>query len=402
MTDMSATAAPDQSAVQDETAGPGQTLAAAHAQARHRAEAGELTGARGLLEDALAAGELRIGRDHPALAPLMVDLATIARSLGNVTEAQAQLRRAYGIIVIAGGPDHATSLSIEGRLAAVSHRLGEPTEAYDWHLADVGSRVLGPDHPAVRGARQRLSGAPAATQPWGPKEFATQDGQASVPDPPPSSDEPGDEPGYAPTYTPSAPGVYQRLPQADDVYVVEPPPREYHDVVGRRAMPRRTSPRQRRRTNRGGLALVASLGAAAFIAAAVVAVQLFLPAREPAAGVTAPPASGVTARPSAAPPAAISTAPAPTGVALTDNGGSVALTWTDPGAGLIPFIVAGGRIDATSAPLETVPAGRTTSTIYGLNDRYDYCFTVAAVWSADTIVPSMRTCTHRLSTVSAS
>ena len=90
----------------------------------------------------------------------MVDLATIARHVGNLTEAQNQLRRAYAIVVSSAGPEHPTALSIEGRLAAVSYRLGEPTDAYDWHIADVGPRVLGADHPAVRGAQQRLDQGP--------------------------------------------------------------------------------------------------------------------------------------------------------------------------------------------------------------------------------------------------
>jgi hypothetical protein len=126
-----------------------EALATAHSEARSRAESGDLTGARTLIEDALAVGEVRLGHAHPRLAPLMVDLATIARNLGNLTEARTQLRRAYAIIVAASGPEHATALSIEGRLAAVTYRLGEPTEAYDWHLADVGARVLGEEHPAT-------------------------------------------------------------------------------------------------------------------------------------------------------------------------------------------------------------------------------------------------------------
>ena len=48
------------------TAADLEALAAAHTEARHRAEAGDLTGARTLLEDALAAGELRLGRDDPS------------------------------------------------------------------------------------------------------------------------------------------------------------------------------------------------------------------------------------------------------------------------------------------------------------------------------------------------
>src|SRR5882757_1058492 len=142
-----------------------EALAAAHAEARAQAEAGDLTGARTLLEDALAVGEVRLGHTHPRLAPLLVDLATIARNLGNLTEASTQLRRAYAIIVAASGPENATALSVEGRLAAVTYRLGEPTEAYDWHLANVGARVLGEEHPAVRGARERLASRPARPEP---------------------------------------------------------------------------------------------------------------------------------------------------------------------------------------------------------------------------------------------
>src|SRR5262247_4124545 len=153
MTDMSAPAMPGPppatGEIGDESNDP---LDTAHAEARQRAEDGDLTGARTLLEDALAIGEVRLGHDHPRLAPLMVDLATLARGLGNLTEALGQLRRAYAIVAATGGPDHPTSLSIEGRLAAVMYRLGEPTEAYDWHLADVGTRVLGAEHPAIKGA----------------------------------------------------------------------------------------------------------------------------------------------------------------------------------------------------------------------------------------------------------
>jgi hypothetical protein len=85
-------------------------------------------------------------------------------------------------------------------------------------------------------------------------------------------------------------------------------------------------------------------------------------------------------------------------VTLRDDGGSVTLAWRDPTAGAVPFLVAGARLGTVSRPLQTVRAGRTTSIIYGLNSRHDYCFTVAAVYSTDMIASSMRMCTHRLST----
>ena len=121
-----------QSSTQDEI-----ELATANAQARALAEAGDLTGARTMLEEAIDRGALRLGTRDDRLAPLMVDLASIARKLGNLTEARNQLRRAYGIMAAASGPEHPTCLSIEGRLAAVAYRLGEPTGAYDLHLADA-------------------------------------------------------------------------------------------------------------------------------------------------------------------------------------------------------------------------------------------------------------------------
>ena len=414
MTDMSATAehgetaAPVSGASAEE---PGARASAAsaeqqsdmlsgpHADARKRAEDGDLTGARTMLEEALTAGELRLGRHDPRLAPLMVDLATIARNLGNLTEAQSQLRRAYGIVVASSGPDNATALSIEGRLAAITYRLGEPTEPYDWHLTNVGGRILGPDHPAIRGALQRLTMAQAAP----PPEPVAYEGY--------DSDEPTEqEPGFAPHYVPSshAAGVYDRreppgYEPAGDIYVVGPPPRQYQEVEVYEEPPS-PPPARRRRGHGGGVALVASLGLTIFVAAVVIAMQLFGPARDPDVGAVTEPA------PTVAPSDAVPTRPdpttasasvgplPPTDVALRDEGGSVTLTWVDPSGGRVPFIVAGGRVDTTPAPLETVPVGRTTSTIYGLNVRYDYCFTVAAVWSAEVIAPSIRACTHRLST----
>jgi hypothetical protein len=365
------------------------------------------------MEDAIAAAELHLGRDSPRLIPLMVDLATIARNLGNLTEARAQLRRAYAIVVASAGPEHATSLSIEGRLAAVTHRLGEPTEAYDWHLADVGLRVLGADHPAVRGARQRLAEAPRAPrdpvvpiQPVGPITIDFE------------SDQSGPAPTYAsPTYTPPGyqyapdpdpeqqyaptayPGVYQR--HGDDPGATPPPAREYDDAE---AWPESDAPtiRPLRRSGHiGGTALVASLGAAILVAAVVIAMQFFAPASDGRDAKPPPGATGIEAgTPSVAPSPTVTLSP-PTDVAIKDDGGSVTLTWTDPSEGTVAFIVTGARDGETFMALDSVPARRTTSVIYGLNVRYDYCFIVSAVWSPDEIMPSIRTCTSRLSTPGA-
>jgi hypothetical protein len=252
-----------------------------HAQARQRGEAGDLTGARTMLEDALATGELRLGREDPRLAPLMVDLATIARRLGNLTEARNQLRRAYAIIVASAGPEHATSLSIEGRLAAVVYRLGEPTEAYDWHLADAGRRVLGSEHPAVRGAQQRLA-ASAHTPTVGGRAAAGGTGRSAVVE--------RGQPGVGdrcPDLGCSAtgdvhPGRRRCLPTAAGHHRCPAPPLPPRDVEvwpEPPPLPRGDGPIQRRSGHGGGVALVASLGAVILVAAAVVALQTSAPGR---------------------------------------------------------------------------------------------------------------------------
>jgi hypothetical protein len=401
------------------------TLSSTHATARQRAEAGDLTGARTMIEDALAAGELRLGRDDPRLAPLMVDLATLARKLGNLTEARNQLRRAYAIIVTAAGPEHATSLSIEGRLAAVIYRLGEPTEAYDWHLADAGRRVLGTDHPAVRGAQQRLDASaenpvppPMLTpppigwtdQPGEAASLAEEPGWPEYAEPPGWTEGAGQ--GWAPppesAYAPIAAGVYQRQGATSIQVVAPPPPREQPQIEVWHEPPLASediSPRQRR-GHGGGVALVASLGVVVLVAAVVVALQFLHPLTSAPRTATSPPAAGAasndagnTVQGAAQPtPVPTPTAPPPTGVALKDEGGAVTLTWNDPSSGRVPFIISVGREGQALLAASDVPAGRTTATIYGLNDTVNYCFTVSAVWAADKVTPSIRACTFRLST----
>jgi hypothetical protein len=365
-------------------------LSTAHARARQMAEAGDLTGARTLIEEALAAGEPRLGRDDPSLVPLMVDLATLARRLGNLTEARNQLRRAYTIIVTAAGPEHPTSLAIEGRLAAVVYRLGEPTESHDWHLADAGQRVLGAEHPAVRGAQQRLANAaptPVQTTPTAPPllPFAPPAAHGApataagpmTPSTPMAAPEPLPLPAVVSraTYPPTTTSARYGPALTGEVYAAS-------DATVR--LPRR---------NVGGVALVASLLVLFLVGAVVVARQLLWPG----GGTSAPNPVGqgaitVTANPTpTAPPAS----PAPTSVTIVDGGGTVTLTWTDPSDGRVPFVVSGARQGNALAALASVPAGQTTITIYGLNENYDYCFTVAAVWSSTMVQESIRTCTSR-------
>src|SRR5262249_27937604 len=92
------------------------------------------------------------------------------------------------------------------------------------------------------------------------------------------------------------------------------------------------------------------------------------------------------------------TLPAPAHVVLKDEGGTITLTWEDPGSGRVPFIVSGGREGNALTAIADVPAGQTAKTIYGLNVNFNYCFTVSAIWAADKVSVSARACTARTST----
>jgi hypothetical protein len=141
----------------------------------------------------------------------------------------------------------------------------------------------------------------------------------------------------------------------------------------------------------GGVVIVASVCAMVVVIAVVVALALLRPTPEaPTAQGTDSPSPTATVDPTPTPP------PAPTGLRIVrDDGGAATLTWTDPSDGQVPFVISAGRQGDALMAVSTVAAGETTATIYGLNINYDYCFTVAAVWSSEQLSESERTCTRR-------
>ena len=108
--------------------------------------------------------------------------------------------------------------------------------------------------------------------------------------------------------------------------------------------------------------------------------------------VAAPPAtpeSQNTARASGPAPAA------PSAVSLRDNRQSITLTWKYPPGAEGPVVVSGGRSGQDQRAFQTLPAGTTTYTLYGLAERTDYCFTVAVIYSTDTVARAQPVCTSR-------
>ncbi|NJP35292.1 tetratricopeptide repeat protein [Micromonospora thermarum] len=141
----------------------------------------------------------------------------------------------------------------------------------------------------------------------------------------------------------------------------------------------------------GGVAVVL-LGTAAVIAG----VARFDGAPPVATG-TAGPATDTPApaTSSATPPAAATPGTPPDAVTLRDNRDNVALRWTYPAGGEGPVVISGGRAGQPQTAFANLPAGTTDFVVYGLSRSTDYCFTVAVVWSTDTIARSKEVCTDR-------
>ncbi|MEV0005748.1 tetratricopeptide repeat protein [Micromonospora sp. NPDC050980] len=105
-----------------------------------------------------------------------------------------------------------------------------------------------------------------------------------------------------------------------------------------------------------------------------------------------PPAS---ARPTPSGPPAASPGTPPGRFTLTDRRDSIVLSWTYPPGAEGPVVVAGGRAGQPQRTFETLPAGSADYIAYGLDRTTDYCFTVALVWSTDTVARTGPTCTKR-------
>jgi hypothetical protein len=86
---------------------------------------------------------------------------------------------------------------------------------------------------------------------------------------------------------------------------------------------------------------------------------------------------------------------APTGVRLTDRGSEIEISWTDPSPGQVSFIVVMAHPGEEFKAMTTLGPGTTSYRAGGLNAKLNYCFAVAAVYSAKTYATSNQSCTSR-------
>ncbi|SCL49527.1 Tetratricopeptide repeat-containing protein [Micromonospora citrea] len=408
---------------------------------------GQCQVARDRLQDAWELHREVYGDGHPSGIKMLARLGGMQRDCGQFAEAHDNLALARELC--------RQHLPADDPLAAQVATLARAAANPDHVCADTAP--VGRDGPIVPSARTPPPGdaptafhpsqpgyRPAGADPYEPDPY---EAAADQPHPVPTPRQPAEDPARG--WWPPEPAAGERpadsavppsvvplagADEADGVYRVhrhgppeephgpaeephrppeEPygPPEEPHGPDHRHGAPEESYRPSRllpvpvhraptRRDNRllplvvGGVAVVL-LGTAAVIAG----VAGMDGDDEPPPTATGAPATGAGTAPpatTAAPTAGVaSPGTPPGGVTLRDNRDNVALRWTYPAGGEGPVVISGGRVGQAQTAFANLPAGTTDFVVYGLNRSTDYCFTVAVVWSTDSIARAEQVCTDR-------
>jgi len=133
----------------------------------------------------------------------------------------------------------------------------------------------------------------------------------------------------------------------------------------------------------------------AFTVVAVIAAGILLAANRDR-GATANPPNAETASPQATRFITATKEDAPRNVKIIDQRGTtLTVTWTDPTNGTVSFVVNGLGPNDEKLDAKFVDRGVTTVTFAGLSPTKNYCFLVAAVYSATHVAVADQTCTKR-------
>jgi hypothetical protein len=386
----------------------------------HRA-AGDPAAARRTLEQALTAGERRLGDTDPLRLAIAYDLGAVAAELGNRHEA----RRNFGLVAAAG--------------AVVWGAEDERVRAADAYLGDHGVPGVpeGPD-----------AGRPAGSPPTPTTAFTPEPGRVPRPDgepttllPPgllpalhghpasaalrfdrrsPTPPSPSPIPAQTvppPTVPPPSTGGQRPHLTGDTAYAgaghggepghggtvravppYPPTPRQPDEDAGwgaagaayppaparPAATPLAQSQPVSKSRGRGATVAAVIAAVAAVVAAGFGGVALLRDNPVPAPAGNQPTASAPT----------LAGKP-PTDLDLDDQGDRITLTWTDPTAGTVPFVVAAGHAGDPLTPMAPLRPGATSYTTSGLSTKLDYCFTVVAYYSVNEFATSGQVCTNR-------
>lgn len=236
-------------------------------------------------------------------------------------------------------------------------------------------------------------------------------GPEMEPDLGPGMEPPGMEPGIgspAPAPPPLPPTVSEFVPAAPAAYAPADPPSVTEESAGvwrMSRLPARREPAQlpvpiprAPRAPQRRLTPAVFAGLLAAVLGAIIVVAGFTLVAAPSSGPperdTRSPA-GPSGSPAASPsPVAAPGAP-PTEVRLRDGRDRVTLTWTYPPGAEGPLVISGGRAGQDLRAFHELPAGTTSYIVADLDPKANFCFSVAVVYSVDTVRRSDPVCTRR-------
>ncbi|MEU5720212.1 tetratricopeptide repeat protein [Micromonospora sp. NPDC047738] len=390
----------------------------------------------------------RDGPESQRVLAAHADLATVEYARGQCEIARDRLQTTWELHREVYGDDHPSGIKMLAKLGAMERDCGRYAESHE-HLAlaeelcrqhlptddPLTAQVAGlaraaadPDHvcaepepparpaPVVPAARvpPPAEGPPEPTLPEPPlyhppdRADGARPGVPAPRTPPEAADEPFDDhpwPPDEPTEEPWRPRESALPPTVVGLTDDEPegvrrvaqpaepeaPPRHLPVHVPRPPAPEgRTGPRLPLVV--AGVIVVLLIGAIAVVAG----VSRLDRSRE-APGPSPTTGHAATGTPSGTPNAAPAASPGtpPQQVRLTDRRDSILLSWTYPAGAEGPLVVAGGRTGQPQHTFLELPAGTDSYIAYGLDRSTDYCFTVALVWSTDTVARAPSVCTRR-------
>ena len=412
-------------------------LMAFRQEAEALADAGDLGHARALLEDVVADARGKLGEDDRGVLATAHHLATLHRRADDPAAARRVLEEAYAGGKWRLGDADPLMLEISFDLGMVAAELGNRHEARKAlaRVAESGASVLGADHWAVQQARAYLDKDPSMVRvDEGPGLAGGLYPTIPAQRPPTGPD---DEPGRA-TPTPTGQPKRETAGAADraEWETAGAAERAAWETAGAadQAAWETAGAADQAGWETGGAADRAETGAGADEWE-----RDRERAAEPGAGEAVPDARDVaggaghgTGRPAyqkrgsmifAAVAAGLAVIVAvvalifalggnqsntkdnvptlagdpPGDVQLADLGASIRLTWRDPAAGTVTFLVTGGHPgDHLLRPMGQTGPGETSYELHGLSTELDYCFAVVAVYGSSSFASSPQVCTSRV------
>ncbi|MET7749340.1 tetratricopeptide repeat protein [Micromonospora sp. NPDC005367] len=364
---------------------------------------GQCRTARDRLQDAWELHREVYGDGHPSGIKMLARLGAMQRDCGQFAEAHDNLALARELCRqhLAGDDPLAGQVATLARAAANSDHVCTDS-AQATHDAPVVPAARTPSHGDKPGYPQPEPEGRTVPVPRQPVDDPAEAGQAGTEQawwPPEHPDRPAREDAVPPAGNAVPPAVLALgggQQEADGVHRVRRDVEPYEP--SRRLpvpVPRAPSASGRRLVPLviAGVAVVL-LGAAAVIAGVSGVGGDDPPPDAPPGPAGATPTSTAASRSAAASPTPRIGAP-PAGVDLRDNRDNVTLRWTYPPGGEGPVVISGGRAGQPKSALTDLPAGTSDFVVYGLSPSNDYCFTVAVVWSTDTVATADEVCTHR-------